>query len=244
MSDHRTTRPGSVGATAQVVFFGNFVWLGWLWLALLVLLPLALLVIGLAGGELSESLWASAGLGWQRWVLFASGVITAASFLRLAVTRGVTRRRLARASILAMAALSVVGMVVAAVGFAIERACFSANDWTQVVTGVGRLEWSEIPRVIVEHGLLFSVYYLSGWLIGAAFVRSGNVVGILSIVPGLIPAAIVELTVSRASGGFDIGALPDAVERPAMVLSVGVGLLVVAMTSAVASRVTVELPVR
>lgn len=244
MSDRRTTRPGSLGVTAQVVFFGNFVWLGWLWLCLLVVLPVALAVVGAAGGELTESVWASAGLGWQRWLLFASGVITAVTFLRLVVTRGVTRRRLAHGSILAMAALSTVGMAVGAAGFAIERALFSANDWKQGLDGVGSLQWGELPRVVVENGLLFAVYYVSGWLIGAVFVRSGVALGVLAIVPGLLPAAIVEMTVSRAAGRLNVDVLPDVVRDPALTLTLTVGLVVVAASSVVASRLTSNLPVR
>lgn len=239
-----TKRPGSLGNAASIVFFGNLVWLGWLWVTVLVLLPLALLIIGLAGGNLTESLWAQGGVGWQRWMMFAGGVLTPVTFLRLVVTRGMTRRRLAQGSVVAMTLLSAIGAAVAVVGFTVERAFFSANDWPQRIKDLGVLEWGDLPRLAVEHGLLFAVYYLSGWLIGSAFVRSGTVIGIASIVPALVPVAVVELTVSRSAGGFNIGALPDAVQDPAVALSVVVALAVIAATSVLASRVTRELPLR
>lgn len=238
-------RSGSTGAAASVVFFGNLAWLGWVWAVILVLMPIALLIIDAAGGSLDESLWGGGGgLGWQRWVLFTCGVFTTTMFLRTVVTRGVTRRSLARGSILAMVTLSVIGSVVAAVGFVIERPFFVSNDWGHRLRGVGVIEWGELPRLAVEHGLLMAVYYLSGWLIGAAFVRSGVVWGMASIIPSLLPSAIIELTVSRGTGGFEIGALPSVIADPAFALSLSVAAVVIVATAVLASRITRSLPVR
>lgn len=236
-------RRASLATTASIVVFGHLSWLGWLWGVILVLLPAVILVIAMAGGELSSSLWASAGIGWQRWVLFAAGVVTASSFVRMFVTRGVTRRRVGRSSVAAMLVLSTVGSLVGVVGFVMERALFAWRDWPHEFRS-GPFEASGLPRIALEHGLLMCIYFLAGWLVGAAFVRLGNRAAIVTIPVCLVPPVLVEIVVSQTSEGVNAGYLPALIDDPAIWLTAGVGAAVIAATSFLATSITRTLPVR
>jgi hypothetical protein len=242
--DRGPARP-SLMTTSSIAFFGNFAWLGWLWLVLLLLLPVVLTIITLAGGELSASLWTSGAAGWQRWVLFASGVVTATTLLRIFVTHGVTRRRAAHSGMLAMVALVVACQIVVVLGFLIEGWFFDHNGWPDPGFDSSWLFRSgSVPRLVTEHMALLSVHYLSGWLVGAGFVRFGTAGGIALIAPCLIPIAICELLVSRDSGRMNIEALPDVIEDPHVGVVVAGCAAVLLATAYLASRVTRALPVR
>lgn len=236
--------PGSLRNAASIVFFGNLAWLGWLWGVLLVLLPVVLLVIDAAGGHLEGSLWAEAGFGWQRWVVFAAGVQTTATFLRMFVTRGVTRRRLGQASLLAMVAITALGVSVGVVGYLVERWFFRGNGWPHVLNEFGPIAMGDLWRLALEHVVIMVTYYLSGWLVGAAFVRFGAPLAVPLIVPALVPVGIVELAMSRLAGGANIEVLPEMIQDPSLGVSLGIGSAVIALVAVAVTRWTRELPVR
>lgn len=230
--------------TGFILLMSHLVWIGWIWVPALVLLPVALVLIGAGGGDLTESLWAGAGLGWQRWILFAAGVTVSTTYLREFVSRGVTRRRLAHGALVAMAGLVVLLAAVAIVGFLEEWAVFHWQDWPQQVQSDGEFGAGRIPRLALEHALLGAAYHLAGCLVGAAWKRYRWPNAIVCIPLCLVPAALVELTVSRSAGNFEIGALPEAIRDPAIVTTVLVGAAVIAATAVVVTRVIRTLELR
>jgi hypothetical protein len=229
----------SRAATSTILVMGNLVWLGWLWAALLVLLPIGLLVATALDADLTSSVWSGAGIAWQRWVLFSAGIVLTRVFLREFVTRGVTRRRLAESAIVALVVLASICGAVGAAGYVIEAAFFRSQDWVHELAD-DTFAAGDLPRLAVEYALLGAVYYLCGWLVGAAYVRFHWVYATLLIPVCLVPAAIVEVAAGDKTRNFRIDALPDA----ALPITIALAVPVIAMTAVVASRVTRSLPLR
>lgn len=237
---HRPSR----SAMSTILVRGNLTWLGPLWASVLVLLPIALLVAAAADRNLTESLWSGAGIGWQRWILFTAGIVVARTFLREFVTRGVTRRRFADSAAVAMAVLAAIGAVVGIAGYLIEWAIFDWQDWRFELASGDPFGAGRLPRLTVEYAMLGAVYSACGWLVGSAFGRVRWVNATLLIPLCLVPAAIVELVVSRDTGNVRIDALPDPLTDPSVLLTLVIGLPAVAAAAFVAMRVTRALPLR
>jgi hypothetical protein len=229
----------SRAAAATVLVMGNLVWLGWLWATVLVLLPIGLFVGAALDWDVTSSVWSGGGIGWQRWVLFSAGVVLTRVFLREFVTRGVTRRRLAESATMAMLVLAAICGAVGAAGFVIEAVIFRSQDWTQKLDG-DVFTAGDLPRLAVEYTLFGAIYYLCGWLVGAAYTRFHWVNATLLIPVCLVPAAIVELTSWRNTRNFDVGSFGS----PPMVVTLAVAVTAVAVTAYVAGRVTRTLPLR
>lgn len=249
-----TTAPAATAATSsdpvrrvpteRLLLRMHVRWVRWVWAISLVLLPLALAIIAVAGGDLTESLWAGGGIGWQRWVLFAAGIPVATSFLRQLVSRGVTRKRLAGGAVVAMLALTAIGAAVGIAGYLIEWAVFRWQDWPQQLPGGDTFSAGNVPRLAVEYWMLGAVFHLAGWLIGAAFARHRWTIAIVFIPLCFVPVALVELSVSRNTGNLRIDALPDPITDPAMLLTSVVAVGVIATAGYVATRVTRTLALR
>jgi hypothetical protein len=230
----------SLGTTSTILVVGNLVWLGWLWATLLVLLPIGLLVGTAFDWDITSSVWSGAGIAWQRWVLFSAGVVLTRVFIREFVTRGITRRRLAESAIVALIVLAAICGVVGAIGYGIEAVIYRWQDWRQELAGEGLFTAGDLPRLAIDYALLGAVYYLCGWLVGTAYLRFHWVYATLLIPVCLVPAALVELAAGEDTRNFRIDALPEQ----AMLATIGIGLPVIAVTAAVASRVTRSLPLR
>lgn len=231
-------------ATSTVLVRGQLRWLGWLWASLIALLPIALLVIAGAGGDLTESLWAGADIGWQRWMLFTAGLVTIRTFLREFVSRGVTRRRLADSAAASMLALATISAALGVAGYLIEWVIFRWQDWPLELVADDTMSAGRLARVGIEYALLGAVYFTTGWLVGSAFVRYRWINAIFLIPACFAPVAVVELVVSRDTANFRVNPLPDPLDHPALFLTLAVAVPVVLAAVAVARRVTQTLPLR
>jgi hypothetical protein len=230
----------SRGVLSIILVRGYLAWIGWLWAGVLVLLALGLVAVAAAGGDLTEGLWSGAGIGWQRWILFAAGIGLTRTFLREFVTRGVTRRRLAEIATIALLVLAAICGAVASAGYAIEAVIFRWQGWTHVLPGGGSFTAGNLPRLALEYTTLGAVYSLAGWLVGAAYVRYRWPVATPLIPVCLVPAAIVEVATGHDTRNFDIGALGN----PSLIVTLAVSVAVIALTAFLAGRVTRTLPLR
>lgn len=230
--------------TTTILVRGSLVWLGWLWATLLVVLTIGLLVVAASGWNPSTSLWSGGGIGWQRWVLFSSGVALTRVFPREFVTRGVTRRRLAESAIAAITVVAAICGAVGAAGYVIEAAVFRAQDWSHGLPGGATFAAGDLPRLTLEYALLGIVYYLGGWILGLGYLRYHWASATLLLPVCLVPVALIELTVSHVTSNFRLGALPEALQDPSLLVTLAAAVPVVAATAVVASRLTRSVPLR
>jgi hypothetical protein len=226
---------------STVLLLSHLAWVGWLWATVLVLLPIALVVLAVAGTDVDTSLWAPGGIGWQRWIMFTCGVLTATTFLREFVSRGVTRRRLAESAVASMIALAVLTAVLAIVGYTIEAIFFRAQDWTHELQSEVRFSGGMLPRLATEYALTGAVHFAVGCLVGAAF-RTHHWFRAIFFLP--LCAIPVALTLSRATRSLNTSWMPGWLDDPHVGLTIGVGVAVVVVASVVATRVIRSLPLR
>ncbi|MET0146852.1 MAG: hypothetical protein ABW328_18990 [Ilumatobacteraceae bacterium] len=236
-------RPPTLGSVSTIVMFGHLSWLGWTW----VVATLAEVVVVFCvsrWGDVDQSLWQSVAAGWQRWVVFGTGVTTTTVYLRMLVRNGVTRSLLSSASTVAMTIIAVVAGLWITAGYAIEKLVYDSNGWAQTLNEGGPLEWSDLWRCAFEATVALGAYFVSGWLVGAGYYRYRAVGGTLLLLPALVPAALTELFLSKDFGGVDIDTLAGWFDRPPLAVSVVCGATVVAAGAVVARRVTRAIPIR
>lgn len=226
--------------TTTVLVRGQLAWLGWVWLSVLVLLPVGLVAISIAGGDLTESVWSGAGIGWQRWMLFAAGLATIRTFLREFVSRGVTRHRIADAATLTTAALAIGMAAVGMIGYLLEWLVYRALGWRFGFSGDTDPTAALLTRLALEYALAGAAYFAAGWLIGAAFVRYRWQFGVALIPACFVGVVVVELVLGTDAANLRIN---DA-RHPALAVTVIVALAAIAASVVVARRVTRTLPLR
>lgn len=218
----------------EYVFWGYMSWLIWFWGAGVVLWIASMIAIPRLG-ELEVSTWEFLGLGWTRWVLFAAGCVLAYTSFPMLVAQGLTRRRVAQGSVAGIAVLAAVGAVIVTVVSLAEAAVFAWSDVAHTLSDqhlfddVGQFWW-----VAVEAFLVYGVYALSGWFIALCFYRWGTVIGLASIVGGLVPIAVVEAALSSS-------VLPENVDWLYLDTHVGVHLLVALAAGAAIATLTATL---
>jgi hypothetical protein len=226
--------PDPVRRIVEYVAYGTLSWLGWFWAGAVLLWIVSILLIS-RYGELESSVWEFAGLSWTRWVQFAAGCVLAYATFPVLVAQGLTRRRVAQGSIVGIVLLAAIGAAVITAVYAAELVAFGLADVDPALSErhlfdvPGQLWW-----VAVESLLVYAVYMASGWFVGLGFYRWGTVVGLLLIVPGLLPVVVVEAALSSSL-------FPESVDAVFLDLPVGGAVALVAATWAVAVVVTTRL---
>lgn len=226
---------------AAITTFGHLAWLAWVWLTITIVYAGVIAAIA-RFGTVDESMWQSVVAGWQRWVVFAAGITTTTTFLRMLVRNGATRALLSSASTVTMAVIGVVAGLWITAGFAVEKLVYDRFGWTQEVDGGTVLQWSDLWRVALESPLVLAAYFVAGWLVGVGFYRFGVVGGIVLLLPSMIPAALCELVASEDVGG--VGAATSWLDQPHLAITVAVGAAAIAAGVWAARRITRDTPVR
>jgi hypothetical protein len=237
------TTSSTLTPAAQIVTFGHLAWLGYIWLGASVVYAMVLFAVD-RWGSVDESLWPSVAAAWQRYVIFGAGVTIMTTFLRMLVRNGVTRRTVSGAATIAMGAIAVIVGLWTMAGYAVERAVYDANGWTQGLRSDAVFAWGDLPRAGIDSALVVAAYYAVGWIVGACFYRWGVLGGLLRLLPALVPAALMELVVSPDFGGMDIDALGSWRDRPNRLVTLAAGGAVLAATVWVARRLTREAALR
>jgi hypothetical protein len=235
----RTRARPDLEDTTRIVLHGQRLWLPYAWLAG-TLLNVALLIGVGRWGTVEDSMW-EAGANWQRYILFAAGVVTMTTFLPLLVRNGATRGLLSSATTVTMAAVTAFLGLWNVAGYAVEALVYHRNGWPQTLPTGRQFEWGDLPNVFVSSSLLVAAYYVSGWLVANGFVRRGAAGGLLRLIPGLLPAAAMEFVVSPDFGGA--GRSLWVSWRGHVLPMLAIGLAILAVAVAVARRLTRETPV-
>ncbi len=238
---HPTTVPDPVRRVVEYVIYGTLSWLAWFWAAALLVWIVSVVLVD-RYGQLDSSIWEFAGLSWTRWVQFAAGCVLAYSTFPVIVAQGLTRRRVAQGSIAGITLLAAIGAAFITVVYVAELVVFGMAD---VDPGMSERHLFDAPGqlwwVAVETWLVYAVYMASGWFIALAFYRWGTIVGLLLIVPGLLPVAVVESALSSSL-------LPESVDSVFLDLPVGaavaVGLATWVATVAVTTRLLRDTPLQ
>lgn len=209
---------------------------GFLGLAVLVEL-VAVTVICMTAGELRFSFWlalSTRGSAVAYWTLVV-GILLVTVNLRQFVTNGVSRREFLQGAAQFMLGVAAGFTVVVLVGHGVESLVVGAagrlGDAYPVFSGGALLR--ETGHVLPQ-GL---AWMTSGALIAAGFYRFGGGLGLLTLVPGILPAAVASGLLALNENGV----APDLLPFPAaLVLS----LVTTALGAAVFWAIMRDVPIR
>ena len=229
--------------TSGMLTYRHLSWLVWTWVAASIVYAGVVTAVA-RWGSVDQGLWQSVAAGWQRYVVFGAGVTTTTTYLRTFLRNGVSRSLLSSASTVSAALIGLIGAAWISAGYVAEKLTYDHYGWVQELNSTTVFGWSDLWRVGLETPLVLAAYFISGWIVGAGFYRFGVVGGIALTVPGLVPAALVELFASRDFGGIDLAVRAGWSDRPPLALTVGTGLAVVAASAWLARRVTRAIPLR
>lgn len=182
-----------------------------IWGGLYLLLAVGTL-IAMSGG-LHESLWLGA-VWWTQYLLLAAGAAFTGQYLRHYVAVGVTRRVFGRGVLLFGLISSVLFGVALELGFLIERGLTmlgGVGPYPAAADFVGSP--GQILLATGQFSLLFAAYFFPGCLIAAAFSRHGVVIGLLTLVPALVPGLAMDALVL---GGEPVTRLLDRLDIAAL----------------------------
>lgn len=110
------------------------------------------------------------------WFPFAIAITLATAYVPVHVASGMTRRVLARASLLAGVLTGLTYAVVMTVALQAEGAVYDAVGWPQRITDTAPLfeQADQVGLVLLDLSLLFVAAQLSGLLVGAVYYRFGG----------------------------------------------------------------------
>jgi hypothetical protein len=123
-------------------------------------------------------------------------------------------------------------------GYTVEALVYHHYGWPQTLPSGRLFEWGDLPSVFVSNALIVAVYYVSGWIVANGFVRHGAAGGMLRLIPGLLPAAVMEFVISPDFGGA--GTTLWTSWRGHLVPMLAIGLALLAASIAVARHLTRE----
>ncbi len=169
----------------------------WFWgIAVVVVVGATVVVANV--GELHNSIFAFARQG-AIWFPFSVFIIVSATYLPIHVATGLTRRSLALGAVVAAAVTAVIYGTVFSLLLLAERAVFEAAGWQwrffdDLSAGAG-------PETFVPASFLtYFVAYLSGLLVGIAYLRGGGWWGTITLPLTVGPILLVSAFFSADAG--------------------------------------------
>lgn len=239
-----TPRPGAARVdAASALLFGTLTWLGWVWVVGAIGNVIALGLIA-RWGELSQSLWAPAFIGWQHWVIGGAGVTAVAVFLELFVVHGATRRVVAWGAAANAVVLAVAIAAIAGIGFVIEGWWFRRQGWPHRVVDDGMTSTDiGVWTIVAAVAITAAATYVSGWLAGALWMQRVSS-GLPFLLPlALIPTAVAQWLVAGAAGVAGVDVLTD-LHRPSWWIGIPVTLALTALGGWAATALTRRIELR
>jgi hypothetical protein len=214
----------------------------WLWAIVAAAWVVITFVLDRAGG-VEGSTWDTVDQG-PRWFLFAMALIMVGGYLPAHVANGMTRRSFTTALGAAMAVTSVGYAALWTLGWAVERAVFTARGWP-TASRAEHLAGSDGPLVLLglEGLVVFAIYAASGMLVGAVYYRAGAWWGTLTLPLTVGPVLLAEVL---AAGGRLGDVLQTAWSVDRLPVAVGFALLVLlaAALATAAHLVIRDIPIR
>ncbi|ADG75990.1 conserved hypothetical protein [Cellulomonas flavigena DSM 20109] len=227
-------RPGPVAHTAGRIGRVVLGYLGWYWLVVTPFFVAFSLWLAHVNGGLDAAVILYSRQG-AIWFPFAQAIAMVATYLRVHVAAGMTRRTFARAALLVAGGTGTAYAVVLTVLAAVERELHRAAGWGWRVTdAVLADESSPAGLLLAELVLACVVANVAGLLVGIVYQRAGGWWGTLALPVTAGPVALVLTLLGSTPAGRDswAGAAPALLG----------GALVVALTAAAFAVVTTRTP--
>lgn len=226
-----TTGRSPFARTLRFLLGTNLVVAAWFGVVVLVLWGGAVVVAAVVtGGDVEISVAQFARQG-TIWFPFAMAIAVFGGHHVPHIAAGLTRRVLARATLVLVAVMTVVYTAVIAVLLAVESAVYTANGWEQWITEDA---WSPVlpmAAVILLHAAAVAAGQVGGLLVAVVYQRFGAWRGTLALPLTAGPLVVV---VAATSGDVPMRAL-DALGgpvAPGLVARLALGVVVVAVTAA------------
>ncbi|GAA2243467.1 hypothetical protein GCM10010413_52880 [Promicromonospora sukumoe] len=183
--------------------------------------------------------------GSSRWFVLVLGLIIPATYLRLHVAAGGTRRSMTTGTVRGALVSGLLIGAVTALYLVGERALFGALDLTWAREfGLPVGGYGGIALTVVSEALVAATYYLVGATIAAGYYRLGVVRGSLYILVALVPAALVDLASRTGVTALVLGpeSLPDG--AAGVLLGLAAGAAAVALAAWLFSAPLRSVPLR
>lgn len=203
----RETRPTDVLAPARWLLGKQLAITRWfIGLVAFVMFALAQPLIARAGGDLGFSLWENFAANGPGWFLLAMGA-TAVGYLPVLVAQGVTRRRFAEASAIALAAGALILGAMIAVGYFVEAWLYARSGWEYGLLQVHVFDdYRQVILVTAEYAVRYLQFGVVGLIVGTGYYRLGGWWGTLLLIFTLIvPLALGLVLLSQELTAFDFG---------------------------------------
>ena len=213
----------------------------WFW-AIAVLVVAAANVVGWAttgSTDVSIAVYARQA---STWFPFSLAIMVVAAYLRVHVASGMTRRTFVRAALLVQVAAGV-GFALALTALVLlERAVHDALGWGSRITEVQIAdETSPVGVLLLDLAVPFVMANVAGLLVGVVYLRGGAWWGTLTL-----PLTVGPLVVALYAPGARLLEAPglgtDLTEGQYLALSVGLCLLVTAVSAAVFAALALRTP--
>ena len=206
------------------------------WFAV-ILVAAEVIVVSLVtlAGPLEPSMWlVLAGTAAKYWLLVA-GIMLVSTHLRLFVANGATRHEFLVAAALFALVVSVGFAVAVAVGHALESAVLGALD--ERATNYPVFVASDLPNEVGRMIPVSLAYFVAGAMAAAGFYRFRKWVGVVLIIPALVPPGVADRLLAVDENGPVTDHLPYA---PALLLALAATVVV----GAFLYRVMSDIPIR
>lgn len=229
-------RRGPVAHTAARLGRVHLLYLGWYWLVVTPFFVLFSLWLARVNGGLDAAVILYSRQG-AIWFPFAQAIATVATYLRVHVAAGMTRRTFSRAALLVAGGTGVAYAVVLTALAALERELHRAAGWGwRVADAVLADESSPAGLLLAELTLGCVVATVAGLLVGIVYQRAGGWWGTLALPLTAGPVLVVLALLGSTPAGRDswAGAAPVLLA----------GVLTVALTAVAFVVVAARTPVR
>ena len=178
----------------------------WYWVIFTVVAVTIILAQSRFGSGMDEGVLDAQMGGSSRWFVLVLGIVVPATYLRLHVAAGGTRRAFAIGTVRGALVGGVLMGLVSAVYLVGERALFGALglSWSRAF-GLPVDGFAGIALGFVTDTLVVATYYLVGAAIAAGYYRLGLVRGTAYVVLALVPAALVDLATHSGVAAAVVG---------------------------------------
>jgi hypothetical protein len=224
--------------TRDLAFFTFLIWLGYV-----IIISAASLAIN-HWGTLESSVWDQA-RQLAQWFLLFLGVYVGSEILAQQITHGRTRREFFRDSSLFVFIISAFTTVLMLAGWLIERVLYRILDVEQSLQEASIISSAtDYGNILLESFIVLVIWTAGGLFIASAWYRNSES-GLLTIIPALLVAAIVDLGLGTRMGTVSslLRRFFDP-EQPPLAVTLGIAAFGIIAIGVMAWRVIRDIPIR